>query len=97
METFVHLSLVLSICLATTQAFAADAIEDVPFVQEYHEPYPIEPGGPGDDVRAVAVDGAGTVWAATRGGVWALRKKLRRLSPSWLLIGRPGFPASHLR
>ncbi|MCP5517564.1 MAG: regulator [Verrucomicrobiales bacterium] len=48
-------------------------VPDVPFWQEFHEPHPIETGGAGDDVRAVLVDGDGTVWAATRGGVFRLR------------------------
>ena len=62
---------VLSIQIAYGQG--QQGIEDTPFVQEYHEPYPIEPGGPANDVRAVAVDKAGRVWAATRAGVHALR------------------------
>ncbi|MFB3787797.1 MAG: two-component regulator propeller domain-containing protein [bacterium] len=51
------------------------AAPDVPFVQEYHEAYPIQPGGPGDDVRAIAVDSTGRIWAATRGGVYGLIQK----------------------
>ncbi|MCL4695367.1 MAG: hypothetical protein KJ060_22985 [Candidatus Hydrogenedentes bacterium] len=54
-------------------AHAVTPIPDTPFIQEYHEPYPIQPGQAGDDVRAVAVDPAGVVWAATGGGLWSLR------------------------
>lgn len=65
---------ILSMALLTTMAAAhvVEPMADTPFVQEYHEPHSIEKGGAGDDVRAVAVDGSGTVWAATRGGVYML-------------------------
>jgi hypothetical protein len=62
--------------VALTLAAAAGEIQtpvpDLPFWQEYHQPLPIQPGGPGDDVRSVAVDSAGAVWAATRGGAFRL-------------------------
>jgi hypothetical protein len=47
------------------------AVADTPFVQEYHEAHPFE--GAAKDVRAVAVDAEGVVWAATRDGVRTLR------------------------
>ena len=47
-------------------------ITDTPFVQEYHEVYPIEQEDGSNDVRAVAVDGAGGVWAGTKAGVFRL-------------------------
>jgi len=52
---------------------AVECVKDTPFLQEYHESYAVEPGSKGDDVRAVAVDKDGTVWAGTRGGVFFLR------------------------
>ncbi|MFV2070774.1 MAG: hypothetical protein ACC645_27720, partial [Pirellulales bacterium] len=42
---------------------------DTPFVQEYHEPYPIGEELAENDVRAVAVDARGDVWAATAAGI----------------------------
>ncbi len=47
-------------------------IEDASFAQEYHESHPIEPERPANDVRAVAVDTTGHVWAATRAGCCTL-------------------------
>ena len=53
-------------------------VADTPFVQEYHTSYPVgkEPGA--NDVRALAVDGAGGVWAATRAGVYRLEEGRER-------------------
>lgn len=41
---------------------------DEPFVQEFHEGYPLASADE-NDVRAVAVDTSGRVWAATRAGI----------------------------
>jgi len=49
-------------------------VADTPFVQEYHEVYPIGRGRGGNDVRAIAVDSAEGVWAATGAGVYRLEK-----------------------
>jgi hypothetical protein len=67
------LGVVIVLASSSGEAGAVESVKDTPFVQEYHEAYPLEPGGEGDDVRAVVVDKAGTVWAATRGGVFSLR------------------------
>ena len=49
-------------------------VDDEPFVQEYHEPFPItpDPKAAANDVRRVAVDKRGNVWAATAGGLYVL-------------------------
>ncbi len=57
---------VLPVCAEIT------AVKDTPFVQEYHEPYPIVVTGAANDVRAVTVAENGTVYAATRKGVFHL-------------------------
>lgn len=49
-------------------------IADTPFVQEYHEAYPIAADERTNDVRSVAVAGDGTVWVATAAGIFALSK-----------------------
>ncbi|MEW6238105.1 MAG: two-component regulator propeller domain-containing protein [Candidatus Omnitrophota bacterium] len=59
------------ICLWGLEASAG--IKDDPFVQEYHEAYPIPGGDSANDVRAIAIDGDGTVWAGTQAGLFALR------------------------
>jgi streptogramin lyase len=50
------------------------ALPDRPFFQEYHESYPIAAQGTGNDVRAIAADGDGNIWAATKVGVFRLNK-----------------------
>jgi streptogramin lyase len=47
-------------------------IPDAPFVQEFHQPYPLSGGSASNDVRSVAVDAQGNVWAATRAGFFRL-------------------------
>ena len=47
-------------------------ITDTPFVQEYHEAFPIGREDGCNDVRAIAVDGTGSVWAGTRTGLYRL-------------------------
>jgi len=49
-----------------------DGIIDTPFVQEYHEACPIGREAGSNDVRAIAVDSAGGVWAGTGAGVFRL-------------------------
>ena len=73
MSRIARITLVTAICAVMPEVHAATGVEDVPFVQEYHESYPIEPGGPGDDVRAIVVDKLGSVWAATKAGLHVLR------------------------
>ena len=55
-------------------------VPDTPFVQEYHEAFPLEAGDGRDDVRAVAIDRAGDVWAGTRAGVF----RLDRSASQWV-------------
>ncbi len=62
-------TLVLFLVSATIYA---DGVKDTPFVQEYHEPWPIAAEGPANDVRAVAVTEDGHVYAATRQGAYGL-------------------------
>lgn len=52
----------------------ADPQADAPFWQEYHEACPLRHWEGANDVRAVAVDAAGNVYAATRAGVFVLPK-----------------------
>jgi hypothetical protein len=69
------LCLVVVLVWGAARPFAAPAVKgcaDTAFVQETHEPFPIAPAGPANDVRAVAVADSGTVWAATKAGVFFL-------------------------
>ncbi len=51
----------------------APAVADTPFAQEYHEGHVLVAGkAEANDVRAVAVDAAGNVWAGTADGVYVL-------------------------
>lgn len=53
-----------------------DAITDAPFVQERHVSYPLRGGA-----RAVAVDAAGAIWAASDSGLYRLARESRRWVP----------------
>jgi len=58
-------------CVSVAVSSEAGII-DSPFVQEYHKAFPIGQGPGHNDVRAVAVDGAGCIWAGTKAGVFRL-------------------------
>jgi len=58
--------------LTAIPGVSQDRFNDSPFDQEYHEAYPIGDGREMNDVRAVAIDPAGLVWAATKAGVYQL-------------------------
>jgi hypothetical protein len=53
---------------------SGNGVADAPFVQEWHASYSVGRAAGCDDVRAVAVDGGGAVWAATGAGVYRLEK-----------------------
>ena len=50
-------------------------VPDTPFVQEYHEAYPIGDQAAINDVRAIAVDHKDNIWAATKAGIYFLEEK----------------------
>ncbi len=63
----------IAVLLTLASPALAAGVPDTPFVQEYHEPYVLLGGdGGANDVRAVAVDGEGHVWAATKAGVFVM-------------------------
>lgn len=75
----------------------APPVEDVAFVQEYHVPYPIAAHDAANDVRAVLVDDAHRIWAATREGVFLLqddrwsRFQGTPVGPAYALAKGPGW------
>ena len=73
--------LAFAIGLWNVAGYATTPVEDVPFIQEVHEAHPVEPGGPGDDVRAVAVDRQGRPWAATKAGLRVLESNAWTVQP----------------
>lgn len=81
---------VLSILSAVLTYFPAEAqaVKDIPFVQETVERYDL--GSPeGNDVRAIAVAPDGDVWAATRAGFYRWRKGQNR----WTSVSAETAPA----
>jgi len=92
----VRAGLALVFALACGAAVANTApVADTPFWQDYHEAYPLSTPGE-NDVRAIAVDRAGIVWAATaegvrflRNGRWDAAPGLTTLGPSWALCADP--------
>ncbi len=74
-DTIPAMRLIVPLIALSVMASAQEPgpVPDTPFVQEFHEAYPI-PGGAGpSDVRAVAVDRADQVWAATAAGLFRLK------------------------
>jgi hypothetical protein len=68
---FIVVSMILCGC---TPSPSPKAITDTPFIQEYHEVYPIDNTPATNDVRAVAIDNNDNVWAATKAGIYVLGK-----------------------
>lgn len=68
--------ILISILFAVTVAFAESgkSAADTPFIQEYHEPYKIGEKDGMNDVRAIAVDRDGRVWAGTTAGIFLMEK-----------------------
>ena len=56
-------------------------LPDTPFIQEYHEAYPIALPGSANDVRAITPDIAGNIWSATAAGVYRLNKGEKQWIP----------------
>jgi hypothetical protein len=74
-ETSILVALALSFVIFT--ASIAQPAVDTPFLQETAEKYSLGDSG-ANDVRAVAVDIQGNVWAATRAGIYLLDKTQNR-------------------
>jgi streptogramin lyase len=74
MNSLLRASIFLSAWIFSVSAAVSPAarITDSPFVQEYHEAYLIGREDEQNDVRTIAVDGAGGVWAGTKAGVFRL-------------------------
>jgi hypothetical protein len=53
-----------------SEAYAG--IEDRPFIQEYHQPYRLGLSAEKNDVRTIAVNNSGQVWAGTKAGLFVL-------------------------
>ncbi|MFH1741186.1 MAG: two-component regulator propeller domain-containing protein [bacterium] len=81
MSTTLRIGLLTVACAGMIVGQVESAVDDVPFIQEYHVPYPIDPGGAGDDVRAIAVDKSGAVWTATKAGLRVFRNRRWTLHP----------------
>ena len=63
---------VIFFAVINSQSISAQTIPDTPFIQEYHVPYPISDNKEANDVRSIAVDQNGNVWAATKAGIYLL-------------------------
>ena len=74
MSSPLRASIFLLACISSVSAAARPAagITDSPFIQEYHEAYQIGREANQNDVRAIAVDGSGCVWAGTKAGLFRL-------------------------
>ncbi len=82
------LMLTLPLLMATAVTTQAQPVGDVPFRQETAERYSLD-SPEANDVRSVAIDAQGNVWAATRAGVYTLPKTSNR----WKAVEAPQGPA----
>ena len=72
------LLMISSVWPLAVAAEGVSGVSDLPFLQESHEAYPLHGGKSGNDVRAIAVDREGGVWAGTQDGVFRLNKEDKR-------------------
>jgi len=70
----------LCVCLVGLTESGSAGVADIPFAQEYHEAYPLGDDA-ANDVRAIAADVNGNVWAATKAGLYVLNKPAKEWSP----------------
>ena len=69
---------------------AADPVDDIPFIQEYRDPFIQAKTREENDVRAVTVDSAGHIWAATAAGIRRVEKE-KFVEPSGDRIDGPAY------
>ncbi|NOY36568.1 MAG: regulator [Chlorobi bacterium] len=60
---------------------AGPGIKDTPFVQEYHQAFPLGISAEANDVRTILVDSRGKVWAGTKAGLYILSDKTGKWEP----------------
>ncbi len=66
--------LFINLCiLFLSLSVAMAGVKDEPFIQEYHEAYPIRGNAHDNNVRAIIVDRDDNVWACAKGGVFMLK------------------------
>jgi hypothetical protein len=72
---FNSLVILMALCLRSSALYAqsAPSIPDTPFFQDYHEAYPLATPAE-NDVRALAFDKYGRLWAATGAGIRCLEE-----------------------
>ncbi|MBN1345482.1 MAG: regulator [Phycisphaerae bacterium] len=75
----------LALLVAAASQMSEAAVSDKPFLQEIHQPCVIGDQPAMNDVRAVAADQAGNVWAATGAGAFRLDKGARK----WFALMKP--------
>lgn len=61
--------LVIIFLFGCLQGKGQESWKDVPFIQEYHEPYPVNGSQSGGEVRSVAIDASGNLFIATAAGL----------------------------
>jgi len=65
--------ILLLLCVTScSDEITPSGIEDKPFIQEYHQPYSLGSSVEKNDVRTIAVDKSGQVWAGTKAGLFVL-------------------------
>ncbi|WP_026631203.1 ligand-binding sensor domain-containing protein [Dyadobacter alkalitolerans] len=65
--------------------------QDKPFIQEFHEAFPVGSGNAENDVRSIAVDQESAIWIATAAGIFQKKKDSRDWSS--IISGNDNGPA----
>ncbi|MGN6495192.1 MAG: ligand-binding sensor domain-containing protein [Agriterribacter sp.] len=65
-------------CLKAQLSYIPSTVNDAPFWQEYHEPFPVSNIAAGNEVRSIASDHTGAIWIATSAGIFKKEKDSKK-------------------
>ncbi len=77
-----YIIFISALLIFVSLSVSSAGVKDEAFVQEYHEAYPVGHNAADNDVRRIAVDRNGSVWACAKSGVFVLKKGEK----SWLPV-----------
>ena len=68
--TSIVIAFFINACKSSEKQSNNNTYKDIPFLQEYHEAYPISAKAEENEVRSIAIDKVQNVWAATASGIF---------------------------
>ncbi len=87
-----YLSLLFCFAMIILSHIYGQIANDLPFQQEYHQPYPVGKSPAENDILAIAVDSTQRIWAASRAGaflltqhtkVWSQKLPVNQIGPAF--------------